>query len=311
MEVFMKFLTIFLAILLVSLSVPLCGMDEPTPLSFPIHEAVATLNAQALVKMNLTRHPELINCQDKQGNTIYHILKAQEALIPFYANNTTQEKLLRDAKTINLYLSKTKIDKQILNHGRMTADQFYSFLSANIQTDVLIPQDDPNSIVICQHRGPQKIYLKLCKLNSAAAKAPLKNPITMTPEARQKKENQIDTLHNFSTICDLYLHWGKKIHCEDIKNNAWVHLVLKNLKFNVKEDNANIYAILIKTYYYVTAASDNRPYQEVISTEPMQPAALIYLFFDNTDICYHRCLHTVVNKDIFEESLTRLNNKIK
>lgn len=343
----MKLFNSFLSIFLIGLGTLATAMDQPKTPSFPVHEAVASLNTGAIIKMNLSRKGELKNSQDKQGNTPYHILKAHEALIPFYAENVTEkEALLNEVKSIDMYLSKARIDKQIANYGKLTPEQLYNFLTTDIQNDTIIPkhafstqrmdqliangfpkkyitevahfhadETDANSITICQTRGAQKMYLKLCKLDSVTS-APLRKPITMLSETRQKKENPIDTLHNFSTICDQYLHWGKRIHGVDIKNNAWVHLVLKNLRFNVKDDNekedhTKIYAIFVKAYYCIVPNTDNRPYQDVIKTEPMQPAALIYLFFDNTDICYHRCLHAAVNKDIFEDGFTRLNNKIK
>lgn len=321
------------------------SMDNPSAGSLlPLHAAMLNLDIGA-TKSLLEKKSVQINTPDKQGNTAYHILKAQQALIPLYALDAQhRQQLEQKVVTLNTLLLKAGCNTESVNLANQTPIKLYSFLNRDIQRDTIIPkyapiplvkeslrfnnvpekyisehlttgtdidESDHNSIVISQIRGTQKIYLKLFKLNTNSSTQAQNIPIAMIHKTREKIGNTIDILHNFSTIFDQYLHWGKKIHTDDIKNNAWVHLVLSNLKFNVKDAQANIYAILMKVHYLITSSNDPRTYQEIIKSQEAHPAALIYLFFDDTDVCYHRCLHNAVNKDKFEDGFNRLNSKLK
>lgn len=320
-------------------------MDKPNAAkTYALHDAVSKLDLTT-AQIVLANKFACIHDRDQQGNSAYHILKAQQALIPLLAtNNEERIRLEKKAAALDAFLLSAGCNPENYNHGSITPLAWYSFLNQDIQRDIIVPkyapipivreaflfngipskyisedldavdldESDHNSVVIRQIRGNQKIYLKLMKLNPTASfQAPKTTPITMADKTRDKIENPIDMLHNFSTISDQYLHWGKKIHTDDIKNNAWVHLVLSNLKFSVKDAQANIYAILMKAYYCTTATTDTRSFQEIIKTQELHPAALIYLFFDDSNICYHRCLHSALNKDKFEDGFTRLLSKFK
>lgn len=327
------------------MSTIISSMEQPsTPKMGALHAAVLKLDLDQ-ARVALKNQPSIVHERDKQGNTAYHILKAQQALIPLYALDTShRDNLEQNVAALNALLLKTGSEPESHNFGNLTPLKLYSFLNKDIQRDVIVPkyapmplikeslrfhsvpekyitencsrhadvdESDHNTLVISQIRGSQKIYLKLFKLNPTASSQAHNLPITMIPKTRVKIGNAIDTLHNFSTITDQYLHWGKKIHTDDIKNNAWVHLVLNNVKFNVKDTQANIYAVLMKVHYFITTSNDSRTYQEIFKDHEMHPAALIYLFFDDTNVCYHRCLHNAINRDKFEDGFMRLNHRLK
>lgn len=335
--------TLFIFLSLVTgISIP---MEQPnTPATGALHAAVLKLNLDQarLVLGNKSAH---IHERDKQGNTAYHILKAQKALMPLLAtSNGKRKKIESKIAAIDSLLLSAGSNPDSYNNGNLTPLAWYSFLNQDIQRDSILPKYAPipivkesllfngfpkkyimedsnthldldefdhSSLIIKQVRGNQKIYLKLEKLNPNASTLAQNTPVMMTSKTREKVSNSLDALHNFSTIIDQYLHWGKKIHTDDIKNNAWVHLVLSNLKFAVKDSQADIYAVLIKAYYCSAATTDTRSFQEIIKTQELQPVALIYLFFDDSDVCYHRCLHNACDKNKFEDGFTRLQTKLK
>lgn len=293
-----------------------------------------------LIKYLLASRMVPINGQDEAGNTALHILKSQMALLPLTTKNA-QELAREQAKLaqIQLVLQREGINSQIQNRGSITAQDWYNYLANDIEQDKIVPKfapmnifkenllfnnvpekfitdfadpkddvdnSDHNFVTIKQIRGDRKMYLRLEKLSPSPSWFTNK-PLTLTPIAQDKMRDDEDHLHNFSRITDQFIDWGKKITDEDL-NIFWIPLLLQNLKFELREHQHDSYMAIVKCAYCLTNIDDQTPCETLFKTKGLIPGALIYLFYKNSNVCYHRYLHTATSQEKFETSFNKLRN---
>lgn len=281
-----------------------------------------------------------INGQDEAGNTALHILKSQMALLPLTTKNA-QDLAKEKAKLaqIQLILQREGINSQIQNRGSITAQEWYNYLANDIEQDKIVskfapmhifkenllfnnvpeqfiadfadPNDDVdnsdhNFVTIKQMRGDRKMYLRLEKLSQSPTWFTNK-PLTLTSITQDKMRDDKDHLHNFSRIADQFIDWGKKITDEDL-NIFWIPLLLQNVKFELREHQRDSYLFIVKCAYCLTNIDDPAPCETLFKTKGLIPGALIYLFNKNTNLCYHRYLHTATSQEKFDQSFNKLKN---
>ena len=303
-----------------------------------LHKAVT---AKDLNLVNYLLHNRMvpINGQDEAGNTALHILKSQMALLPLSAKNTEEQaKDKTKLQNILLILQREGVNSQLTNKGSITAQEWYNFLANDIEQDKIIPKlaelpiwkesllfnnvpekfitesadstanvdtSDHNFVTIEQIRGDRKMHLRLEKISKSPSWFTNK-PLTFTAMTKEKMLADDDHLHNFSIVSDQFLDWGKKISAEDLRNHSWIQLLLHNVKFEQRDHQQDSYMIILKGGYCLTDITDKTPYELVVKSKGLIPAALIYLFYKDSNICYHRYLHRATDIDKFERSFTKL-----
>ena len=265
-----------------------------------------------------------------------HILKTQTALLPLYTTNQALISERAKSQQLQNLLQQYGANSQIKNYGTQTAQEWHDGLAKDVTEDTIVPKlaelpilsenlkflgipeqyitdtnsgdvdnSDHNFVTICQIRGDRKIYLKLEKLSQNPAWVN-KKPLIFTPLTLEKMKDDDDHLHNFSHIADQFLDWGKQLTYENLENNSWIKLLLHNVKFEQREHQQDAYIVILKAGYCLTDIADQTPYETLVKAKGLIPAALVYLFYNDTGICYHRYLHRATDQDKFERSFTKL-----
>ena len=161
-------------------------------------------------------------------------------------------------------------------------------------------------VTIRQDRGDKKIIFRMERLNPVCCQ-----PVAIVPLRKKMEQHRHDdTRHDLSLLIDTYINYGKYISCEDLQNNPAIQRALENLKFNAREHQNNTFAVLVKGIFCECPINDEMPLEELLQKRGTQ-GAIIYLFFKDSKICFHRYFHEAKDKKQFEEDFKASSDSVE